>query len=348
MTISIFSSHLFVLMNKSKSFLKYSSEPYTQRSSTPHNVLYISNGYRIISESIGKGSFGNIVKALAPNGEVVAIKKCEYRNDNNLAEYSIMEHLDHPNIIAVKDHYITKLKNSPGICEHIVMEYFHESLYNLLKSLSDQNILMDMTFVKLYAYQLFAGLSYIHSKNIIHRDIKPENLLVDRSQGLLKISDFGSATFSKGAGPLETYVISRYYRPPEVILKSEQYGPAVDVWSAACVIYEMVTGEILFKGSNNDDMLKRIEARLGFPTYGDVKDMKIDSCSRFGSTTGGVAIYDSRLPHELLTLLNKILVYNPRNRPTAAACLKHRFFDDLFKPGARLPNRMPIPRLSRS
>jgi glycogen synthase kinase 3 beta len=93
--------------------------------------------------------------------------------------------------------------------------------------------------VKVMMWQLLRGLAFIHSKNIMHRDIKPQNLLVTAS-GLLVIADFGSA---KQIDQTSTsYICSRHYRAPELIFGSKSYTQAIDIWSAGCVLFEMLTG----------------------------------------------------------------------------------------------------------
>lgn len=104
--------------------------------------------------------------------------------------------------------------------------------------------------VKLYSYQLLRALSYIGKLNVMHRDIKPQNLLVDPTCHILKVCDFGSAKKidtedDKGS---VSYICSRYYRAPELMFGSKNYNTSIDIWSAGCVIAEMLQGEPIFKG----------------------------------------------------------------------------------------------------
>ena len=99
-----------------------------------------------------------------------------------------------------------------------------------------------MLLVKLYAYQCFRALSYIHALGICHRDIKPQNLLVDPTNHVLKICDFGSAIRSIKGEVNVSYICSRYYRAPELIFGATEYNNAIDVWSVGCVMAELLLG----------------------------------------------------------------------------------------------------------
>ena len=94
--------------------------------------------------------------------------------------------------------------------------------------------------MKLYAYQAFRGLAYIHALGICHRDIKPQNLLVDPDTHELKICDFGSAKRLSAGEVNVSYICSRYYRAPELIFGATNYTQSIDVWSVGCVLAELL------------------------------------------------------------------------------------------------------------
>lgn len=125
---------------------------------------------------------------------------------------------------------------------------------------------MPKLLVKLYAYQMFRSLAYIHSLGICHRDIKPQNLLVDPASHILKLCDFGSAKRLIKGEPNVSYICSRYYRAPELIFGCTDYTPAIDVWSVGCVIAELMLGQPLFPGESGVDQLVEIIKVLGTPT----------------------------------------------------------------------------------
>jgi len=108
--------------------------------------------------------------------------------------------------------------------------------------------------VRSYAQQLFLALKLMKKANILHADIKPDNILVNESRLLLKLCDFGSASYSH-ENEITPYLVSRFYRAPEIIL-GLSYDYALDMWSVGCTIYELYTGKILFPGSSNNQMMK--------------------------------------------------------------------------------------------
>lgn len=91
--------------------------------------------------------------------------------------------------------------------------------------------------VKLYTYQMFRSLAYIHAKGICHRDIKPQNLLVDPNPHILNLCDFGSAKKLVKGEPNVSYICSRYYRAPELIFGATDYTPSIDIWSTGELLY---------------------------------------------------------------------------------------------------------------
>ena len=120
--------------------------------------------------------------------------------------------------------------------------------------------------VKLYSYQIMRSLAYIHAIGITHRDIKPQNLLVDTNTHTLKLCDFGSAKRLVRGEPSVSYICSRYYRAPELIFGATEYNSQIDVWSAGCVVAELMLGQPVFPGESGVDQLVEIIKVLGTPT----------------------------------------------------------------------------------
>ncbi|PIO67175.1 hypothetical protein TELCIR_11090 [Teladorsagia circumcincta] len=108
----------------------------------------------------------------------------------------------------------------------------------------------------MFAWQLFRGQYHLLRAGICHRDIKPQNLLVDENTGLLKIGDFGSSAFEPRKSPQPSYHVTRYYRPPELLLGSKVYGCEVDIWSSGCVFGEMLRGSVLFPGKSTMNQIE--------------------------------------------------------------------------------------------
>lgn len=144
-------------------------------------------------------------------------------------------------------------------------------------------------------YQLFRSLAYIHQMGICHRDIKPQNLLLDPETAVLKLCDFGSAKQLLPGEPNVSYICSRYYRAPELIFGAINYTTKIgmfhlticyfqilkntfllhclDVWSAGCVLAELLLGQPIFPGDSGVDQLVEIIKVLGTPTREQIREM---------------------------------------------------------------------------
>ena len=113
-------------------------------------------------------------------------------------------------------------------------------------------------------YQIFQGLNYMHKHGFFHRDIKPENLLCNGPE-LVKIADFGLARELRSRPPYTDYVSTRWYRAPEVLLRSTNYSSPIDLWAVGCIIAELYTLQPLFPGRSEIDQIFRICSVLGTP-----------------------------------------------------------------------------------
>lgn len=150
------------------------------------------------------------------------------------------------------------------------MEYIENDMLGLLKSARmGYSNWLSIDAIRWISYQLFSALSYLHSHNIIHRDLKPANLLIT-SNCDLKLADFGLSR-QIGNVLVSNYtnrVITLWYRPPELILGATHYGPEVDIWSAGCILGELLSGSSLFPNYNNDNefsQLQLIFRSCGYP-----------------------------------------------------------------------------------
>lgn len=106
-----------------------------------------------------------------------------------------------------------------------------------------------------FLYQILRGLKYIHSANVLHRDLKPSNLLLNANCDL-KICDFGLARVTSETDFMTEYVVTRWYRAPELLLNSSDYTAAIDVWSVGCIFMELMDRKPLFPGRDHVHQLR--------------------------------------------------------------------------------------------
>ena len=223
-------------------------------------------GYRYeIIDCIGKGSFGVVCECYDhKNKEHVALKILRNKKSYNKqggVEISILKALkdndkeDTQNVIKLKNHFIFR----NHIC--LVFDLLSISLYHYMSLAGSQGLPIKQ--VVLYTLQVLQGLCYLESLSIIHCDIKPENLLLTSSScKALKIIDFGSSCFNFET--IHTYIQSRYYRSPEVLL-GIPYTCAIDMWSLGCLVAELYTGKVLFNGENEVEQLMLLIELIGLP-----------------------------------------------------------------------------------
>ncbi|CAK1590938.1 unnamed protein product [Parnassius mnemosyne] len=293
-----------------------------------------------IKKRLGKGAYGIVWKAVdKKTKDVVAIKKIfdAFRNQTD-AQRTFREIIflqsfrNHPNI--VKLHSIHRALNNRDI--YLGFEYMETDLHNVIKR---GNILKDI-HKRYIMYQMLKATKYIHSGNVIHRDQKPSNVLID-SACRVKLADFGlarsvSSVYSggeEGADPcLTDYVATRWYRAPEILIASKNYTKGIDMWSLGCILGEMLTGSPLFPGTSTVNQIERIMAALPRPSSEDITSV----CSGYGSSlireqaasSSGAASLVSLLscaPRDAADLVNRLLVFNPAKRLSAARALDHEY-----------------------
>ena len=253
----------------------------------PHDHI----GYRYeILKVLGKGSFGQVLKVYDhKTGEFAALKII--RNDKRFLhqakrEVKILEHLlredtsNTANVVHIKNNFIFR----GHMC--IVFELLSLNLYELVKKNKFRG--MKVGVVRKFAYSIAIALSLVHRKQIIHGDLKPENVLL-KKYGMtgIKLIDFGSSCYTEGK--LMIYVQSRFYRAPEVILEC-RYDTAVDIWSFGCLVAELVLGQPLLPGRDEDDQLALMMELLGSPPA-SLLGRSRDRGSRFISCTTGQPRY---------------------------------------------------------
>ncbi len=220
--------------------------------------------YRII-QTIGRGTFGQVFRCQnMSDGKLYALKIVNSRQNYTAqaeVEVNILQQLCLGNVKNVVRPIRTFMFNSHRC---IVFELLSNSLYELtVANRQIGNNGFSLVLVRKFAHQLLETLQDLQNNAMIHCDIKPENiLLVHPQRSAIKLIDFGSSNIV--GQPLHTYIQSRWYRAPEVIL-GLPYGPEIDMFSLGCVLAELYTGQPLFPGADTADQLDQIIATLGVP-----------------------------------------------------------------------------------
>jgi glycogen synthase kinase 3 beta len=298
----------------------------------------------------GNGSFGVVYQAkVVETGESVAIKKVFQDKRFKNRELQIMRTVWHPNVVSLKAFFYSHDQvKKDDLYLNLVLEYIPETLYRTSRNYTKAKHHMPMLYVKLYTYQMMRALAYIHSLGVCHRDIKPQNLLIDPNSGILKLCDFGSAKALNAGEPNVSYICSRYYRAPELIFGATNYTCSIDVWSAGCVMAELMLGHPLFPGDSAIDQLVEIIKVLGTPSKEQLLSMNPSYTEhRFPQIKANPfsKIFRSHTPEDALLFITKTLQYEPLKRLTAFQSMADPFFNDLRDPNAKMLNGKPLPPL---
>eukprot|EP00160_Parvularia_atlantis_P014123 Unigene3327_Nuclearia_a/m.10207 Unigene3327_Nuclearia_a/g.10207 ORF Unigene3327_Nuclearia_a/g.10207 Unigene3327_Nuclearia_a/m.10207 type:complete len:406 (-) Unigene3327_Nuclearia_a:220-1437(-) len=300
---------------------------------------------------IGNGSFGVVFQAkVVQSGEIVAIKKVLQDKRFKNRELDIMRLVSHPNVVQLSYFFYGKGEKADEVYLNLVLEFIPETIHRGARQYAKLKQMMPIILVKLYMYQLFRSLAYIHFMGICHRDIKPQNLLLDPTSGVLKLCDFGSAKILVAGEPNVAYICSRYYRAPELIFGATLYTTAIDIWSTGCVMAELLTGHPLFPGESGVDQLVEIIKVMGTPTRQQVHAMNPNynefKFPQIKSQPWAKILFRNRnINAEAVDLITHLLEYVPHLRYSPMEALAHPFFDELRDLNTRLPTGQPLPPL---
>ncbi|OAX83255.1 CMGC/DYRK/YAK protein kinase [Emergomyces africanus] len=220
----------------------------------------------LILDVLGQGTFGQVVKCQnLKTQEVVAVKVVKNRTayfNQSMMEVSVLD-LINSKLDKNDDHHLLRLRDTFIHRQHLclVFELLSVNLYELIKQ--NQFRGLSTTLVRVFAQQLLNGLSLLNKARLIHCDLKPENILLKNLESpIIKIIDFGSACDERQT--VYTYIQSRFYRSPEVLL-GLPYSSAIDMWSLGCIVVELFLGLPLFPGSSEYNQVSRITEMLGMP-----------------------------------------------------------------------------------
>ncbi|KAJ6115917.1 hypothetical protein N7523_006334 [Penicillium sp. IBT 18751x] len=270
-------------------------------------------------DSIGKQTVA--IKKIGKPFENPAVTKRTYR------EVHLLSNMRHDNLINMRDIFI-----SPSEDLYIVTDLIRTDLHRLLQSKSEA---LEAQYIQFFAYQMLRGLKYIHSAGIIHRDLKPSNLLINDNCDL-KICDFGLAR-EQDARHMTGYVVTRYYRAPEIMLTWQKYTYAVDIWSVGCILAEMLLGRVLFAGKDHVHQFTLITDILGKPPKEIMERVYSQNTLEFvGSLSERKPIPFTSLfkdaDPQAVNLLEKMLNMNPEKRITTADALQHPYVSAYHDP----------------
>ncbi|CAG5095879.1 Oidioi.mRNA.OKI2018_I69.XSR.g14381.t1.cds [Oikopleura dioica] len=280
---------------------------------------------------IGEGTYGIVYRARdTADDEIVALKKVRMEKErdgipvSSIREISLLFSLKHENIVDLRAVAVGQQLESL----FLVMGYCQYDLGSLLDHMS-KPFLEDQ--VKCLMVQVLRGLEFMHSKFIAHRDIKVSNLLLT-DDGVLKIADFGLArSFGTPRKPSTPKVVTLWYRAPEVLFGDSIHTTAMDLWSAGCVLSELLLHDPLFPARNEIELIDKIIDTIGspnetiWPGYGDLPLVKGRSLKvqPYNNLKSKFPWWNSEAGFRLL---NNMLAYCPSKRITAAAALKHQYF----------------------
>ncbi|XP_047321142.1 probable serine/threonine-protein kinase At1g54610 [Impatiens glandulifera] len=287
---------------------------------------------------VGQGTYSNVYKARdRDTGKIVAMKKVRFDTTEPESikfmarEIRILRDLDHPNIIKLEGIATSRMQYSL----YLVFDFMQSDLSRLILRSPQQQQQLTEPQVKTYMQQLLSGLQHCHERGILHRDIKGSNLLIDKN-GMLKIADFGLANYydqsSKQRRPLTSRVVTLWYRAPELLLGSTDYGVAIDLWSAGCILAEMFIGRPIMPGRTEVEQLHRIFKLCGSPTEDYWKRMKPPTTFRPAQYKPSYRETFESLPSSSFGLITTLLSLDPSYRGTAASALKNTFFTSIPLP----------------
>ncbi|KJY01546.1 CMGC/RCK/MAK protein kinase [Zymoseptoria brevis] len=357
----------------------YENMSYRGWSSGSHSAaVCLEDKFEIIKD-IGDGSFGSVTLGrtrsagahLVRRNTLVAIKTMKKTFENfaqcmELREVIFLKTLpSHPHLVPAYDIFLDPLSKKL----HIAMEHMDGNLYQLMKARDHKPL--DESSVKSILFQILEGLEHIHDHSFFHRDIKPENILVSTSAHdtgsafkrysslvtppstppayTIKIADFGLARETHSRVPYTTYVSTRWYRAPEVLLRAGEYSAPVDIWAIGAMAVEIATLKPLFPGGNEVDQVWRVCEVMGSPgAWVNKHGQKVGG----GEWKEGIKLaqklgfsFPKMAPHSLETVLPSpqwpaslanfitwCLMWDPKVRPTSRQALEHEYFQNALDP----------------
>ncbi|GMH70453.1 hypothetical protein TL16_g05413 [Triparma laevis f. inornata] len=304
---------------------------------------YSISGYKL-TKVLGSGAFGTIYASTSPTGEPCAVKRINNINEEpliakqTLREIKILKFFNgSDNIIGIRD--VIREGAREGFNDvYIVLDLMGTDLQRLI----DSKIELDDRKIKHIVYEITLGLIRMHAAKVLHRDLKPGNILID-AEWNVKIADLGLATGENG-GNLTEYVVTRWYRSPELLLGMKDYGEGVDIWSVGCIFGELLNRRPMFPGKNYVEQLKLILKTVGcgmsevgkFIERGDVTGFLTsgveDRLGEYINEAGGESgEWRKVVEGDCLELLKGLLKLDPAKRISAETAAKHAWLKKVRK-----------------
>jgi serine/threonine protein kinase len=292
---------------------------------------------------LGRGSFGVVTTAIdSESSKVIAIKRIRpYANDDwdarhTLREIRLMRFLGpHPNVISLYNLSLFDEKSEL----YMMMELMDCDLHRVIQS---KQTLTPKHF-KCFLKQILEGIRAMHEVGVFHRDLKPGNILVSKDCQI-RITDFGLARFmdettrqgNNKVNPMTEYVVTRWYRAPELLLcPNHPYDEAIDLWSIGCILAELYRRKPLFAGKSHAHQVQLVFEVMGYNPH-DQSSLGFDVTAEAVGFLEKRCIYRKQpltnvvpgLSEDALGLLEELLSVNPRHRPSAVQALRSRYLDD--------------------
>lgn len=282
--------------------------------------------YKMI-QLVGDGTYGLVYLAFNhETREKVAIKTMKKKYHSwgevmDLREVKSLKKLSHPNVVKLKE--VIRENNRL----YFVFEYIKGDLLALMREWPDP---FQENQIRTIILQIFQALAYMHRNGFFHRDLKPENILCSTPE-LVKIADFGLAREIRSSPPYTDYVSTRWYRAPEVLLRSTSYNSPIDVWASGCIMAELYTRRPLFPGTSEIDQIYKVCSVLGTPSSQDWSHgQQLASQMNFKfptfSPTHLSQVLGSKVGARGISLMYTTLTWNPSWRSSATEVLKHSYF----------------------
>jgi mitogen-activated protein kinase 1/3 len=290
-------------------------------------------------KKLGSGAFATAAAFKNKStGKQVAVKKIEHAfkdlvdGKRHLREVQLLRQLKHDNIVSILDMFMPESRDFNDI--YIVQDLMDSDLHKVIQSKQT----LEEEHQRFFVYQILLATNYLHSANLVHRDIKPANVLVNKNCDV-KLCDFGLARAGCAPGVTD-YVVTRWWRAPEVVLLPSEYDEKVDIWSIGCVLAELIGRVPIFQGKDYLDQIKKIFRIVGTPSDDDLVWLPAAPCPSRGfiakmppTVKTPWSIVYPKASSSAVEVLDAMLCVNPLQRASAKDASMMEYFQPLHTEG---------------